>query len=112
MKVSPCAASAVQSTAPAEIGVSLGAFLFALMYVLYVTPYRKVSLIFVRGSRIIESVRKKKLPPEVREYFVKMGREGGKKGGVARASNMTDEQRSESARNAVNARWKKAKEEQ
>jgi len=34
----------------------------------------------------------------------------GKKGGPARAAAMTPEQRSESARKAVMARWKKAKE--
>jgi len=33
----------------------------------------------------------------------------GKKGGKARAKNMTPEERSESARKAVNARWDKAK---
>jgi hypothetical protein len=53
---------------------------------------------------------KKKLPPEVRDYFVKMGRKGGLLGGATRAANMTDEQRSESARKAVLARWQKAKE--
>jgi hypothetical protein len=51
-----------------------------------------------------------KLPPEVRNYFSKLGKKGGKKGGAMRALNMTDEQRSESARNAVAARWKKARE--
>jgi hypothetical protein len=51
----------------------------------------------------------KRLPKDVREYFSKLGKKGGKKGGAARAANMTDEQRSESARNAVAARWKKAK---
>jgi len=52
-------------------------------------------------------VAKKKMPADVREYFVKMGRQGGKKGGALRAANMTPEQRSESARNAVMARWNK-----
>ena len=40
---------------------------------------------------------------------VALGRKGGKKGGPARAANMTPEQRSESARIAVQARWAKAK---
>jgi hypothetical protein len=53
---------------------------------------------------------RKKLPPDVRDFFVRMGKRGGAKGGHARAANMTEEQRSESARNAVTARWKKAKE--
>lgn len=50
---------------------------------------------------------KKKMPADIREFFVKMGRRGGKKGGAIRAANMTAEERSESARKAVTARWKK-----
>jgi hypothetical protein len=53
---------------------------------------------------------KKSIPPELREYFARIGRKGGKKGGRATAANRTQEQRSESARNAVMARWRKAKE--
>jgi hypothetical protein len=52
---------------------------------------------------------KKKLPPDIRDYFVKMGRKGGKLGGSARAANMTAKERSESARKAVQARWAKKK---
>jgi hypothetical protein len=51
----------------------------------------------------------KRLPKEIRSYFSKLGKKGGKKGGSARAANMTPEQRSESARNAVSARWAIAK---
>ena len=40
---------------------------------------------------------------------VALGRKGGKKGGPARAAKMTAEERSESARKAVMARWAKAK---
>src|SRR5580704_7764736 len=40
---------------------------------------------------------------------VELGRKGGKKGGPARAASLTREQRSESARKAVRARWAKAK---
>jgi hypothetical protein len=40
---------------------------------------------------------------------VALGRKGGKVGGPARAAKLTAEQRSESARNAVQARWAKAK---
>jgi len=40
---------------------------------------------------------------------VMLGRLGGLKGGYARAANMTPEERSESARKAVRARWAKAK---
>jgi hypothetical protein len=39
---------------------------------------------------------------------VALGRKGGKKGGPARAAKLTPEQRSESARKAVQARWSKA----
>jgi hypothetical protein len=42
-------------------------------------------------------------------YAVALGRRGGKKGGPARAATMTAEERSESARKAVKARWAKAK---
>jgi hypothetical protein len=52
----------------------------------------------------------KRLPREVRSYFSRLGKKGGRKGGAMRAANMTEEQRSESARKAVQARWKKAKE--
>lgn len=38
---------------------------------------------------------------------VELGRRGGLKGGKARAAKMTPEQRSEAARKAVAARWKK-----
>lgn len=40
---------------------------------------------------------------------VALGRKGGIKGGPARAAVLTPEQRSQSARNAVTARWAKAK---
>jgi len=40
---------------------------------------------------------------------VALGRRGGKKGGLARAARMTAEERSESARKAVLARWAKGK---
>jgi hypothetical protein len=51
----------------------------------------------------------KRLPKEVRAYFSRLGKKGGKKGGTIRAANMTAEQRSESARNAVMARWARTK---
>src|SRR4051812_20989663 len=40
---------------------------------------------------------------------VALGRKGGKKGGPARAAKLTPQQRSESARKAVQARWAKDK---
>jgi hypothetical protein len=54
-------------------------------------------------------VAKKKLPPEIRDYFVRMGKKGGALGGRTRAANMTEEERSESARKAVVARWQRIK---
>lgn len=53
--------------------------------------------------------KKNQLPPEVRDFFVKMGRKSGKIGGTVRAANMTDAERNESARKAVHARWAKKK---
>lgn len=50
---------------------------------------------------------KRKFPLEFREYLAKIGAKGGKKGGHVRASRMTPEERSESARKAVLARWGK-----
>lgn len=40
---------------------------------------------------------------------VELGRRGGLKGGKARAKNMTKKQRTEAARKAALARWKKSK---
>jgi hypothetical protein len=42
---------------------------------------------------------------------VMLGRLGGLKGGHARAAKMSPEERSESARKAVQARWEKARKE-
>lgn len=50
-----------------------------------------------------------KMPAELREYLAKLGKKGGKRGGPARAAKMTAEQRSESARKAVTARWAKVR---
>jgi len=54
-------------------------------------------------------VAKKRLPPEVLEYFARKGREGGLKGGHARAAALTAAQRSASAKKASQARWARAK---
>lgn len=58
-------------------------------------------------SRIIKSVAKRRKNP----YAVALGRKGGRKGGPARAASMTPQERSESARNAVIARWAKVKQQ-
>jgi hypothetical protein len=44
---------------------------------------------------------------EIRNYFAKFGREGGK----ARAAKLTPKQRKDSARRAAAARWSKVKKE-
>jgi hypothetical protein len=49
---------------------------------------------------------------ELRELARILGRRGGKKGGKARAANMTPEERSEAARKAVKARWDKKRREE
>lgn len=48
---------------------------------------------------------KKKLPPEIREYFQKKGSQGGKIGGRKRMNAMTEEERAELAKKAAAARW-------
>jgi len=50
---------------------------------------------------------KRKLPADIRAYFEKMGRIGGKIGGKARAEKLTPERRKEIAQKAIAARWAK-----
>lgn len=50
---------------------------------------------------------KKAVSAELSEYFAKIGKKGGQKGGAVRAARMSEEERSESARKAVQARWAK-----
>ena len=45
----------------------------------------------------------------LREHMRQLGRVGGKRGGTARAKNMSAADRSKSARKAARARWAKAK---
>jgi len=55
-----------------------------------------------------ESVEDKPTPPkEVSKVMAEMGRKGGKKGGKRRLETMTDDERSEAASHAANARWAK-----
>ena len=53
------------------------------------------------------SMKAKKLPSEIRAYFVKMGSEGGKMGGRIRADKLSGERRAEIAKKASEARWAK-----
>jgi hypothetical protein len=50
--------------------------------------------------------KKSKLPEAALEFF----REHGRAGGLKRAESLSSEQRSEIARKAIQARWKKQKE--
>jgi hypothetical protein len=75
-------------------------------------PLTHVNIDFPVGVTYNGGVSKKKLPPEVLEYFVRMGRKGGAIGGHARAAKMTKEELSESARKAVQSRWAKVRETQ
>jgi hypothetical protein len=52
---------------------------------------------------------KQKLPENIRAFFVEMGAQGGRIGGKRRMEKMTPERRKEIARNAVAARWVKAR---
>lgn len=47
--------------------------------------------------------------PEKNPAAVALGRLGGLKGGIARASNLSPERKSEISRNAANSRWNKSK---
>ena len=93
-------------------GTVVGAFCF--MSLLCVPPSRMSRTICLQMRTPLshnDVMSKKKLPPEVRAYFVKMGKKGGALGGHARAARMTDEERTESSRKAALARWKKARDE-
>ena len=58
---------------------------------------------------MIQSVRRKRLPEDVRKYFVEMGRIGGLAGAAARQEKITPERRKEIAQKAIAARWAKKK---
>jgi hypothetical protein len=48
------------------------------------------------------------MPQEPESRYIQAGREGGLKGGKERANRLTPERRSEIARNAARARWRKS----
>jgi hypothetical protein len=68
-----------------------------------------IVLDFHEGVKHNLHMRAKKLPADIRDYFVKMGSEGGKLGGRIRADKLSKERRTEIARNASVARWAKKK---
>jgi hypothetical protein len=51
--------------------------------------------------------KRKQMPDGIRDYFVEMGRIGGKLGVKARMEKVTPERRKEIAQKAIAARWKK-----
>lgn len=58
-------------------------------------------------GRIIAQDEEATLKPEKNPAAVELGRRGGLKGGKARAASMSQSRRSEIARAAAEARWKK-----
>jgi hypothetical protein len=64
-----------------------------------------MQIVFACAIRYILGMTTKRKNPAA----VALGRKGGKIGGPARAASMTPEQRSESARKAVMARWERQK---
>lgn len=56
-------------------------------------------------------MKRKRLPDDVQDYFVKMGRIGGLKGAAARIEKISPARRKEIARKAIGARWAKAKQD-
>jgi hypothetical protein len=61
---------------------------------------------FLRKRFSIKAMARKR---EISEYLAKIGRKGGKASGKARMEKLTAEQRSEVARRAALARWKRRK---
>ncbi len=102
-------ASAVRFLAPVAVPAVAGALCYSSIIRNPLANVNRKGVAFPVGVTYNLFVAKKKLPPEARDFFVKMGRKGGKLGGSVRAANMTAEQRSESARKAVQARWAKRK---
>jgi hypothetical protein len=102
--------SAVVIKALISAASAASAFCFISCYTLaaFVQSWVFVAIDYVIRLRILLGVAKR-ISKDVRAYFSKLGKKGGKKGGTMRAANMTPEQRSESARNAVVARWAKVK---
>ena len=87
------------------VGASAGVLILSNTPLLYVSGHVLSRVDFTKAVTYTEAVAAKKKNPAA----VALGRKGGEKGGPARAAKMTPEERSESARRAVLARWAKAK---
>jgi hypothetical protein len=103
MRLTPRADLALLSV-PAESRALLFLFPFMPEPLTYV---KRNLLDFHEPVTYYSRMAKRALPLEFRKYLAKLGRKGGLKGGPARAATMTREQRSESARKAVMARWER-----
>ena len=67
----------------------------------------QLPLAFLEGVKYNKGVARKRLPADIRAFFVKMGAQGGKIGGRIRAERLTPERRKEIAQRAIAARWAK-----
>ena len=63
----------------------------------------------MNGSSINNKKTNNKDAKIISDYLSRIGRKGGLKGGVARASNLTPERRKEIAEKAVKTRWSREK---
>ena len=75
---------------------------------------REKGLCGAESNGRIAAVRRKRnavfpMTKELRKWYQTIGREGGLKGGIRTALNMTPEERTERARKAAAARWSKRK---
>lgn len=106
------ATSVVGISGPAEVASKYSGFSFHASSVrdrsrIKQAKNETMSLYFPRTVTYHRSVLGKRKNPAA----VALGRKGGKKGGPARAASLSAEQRTESARKAVKARWSKVKSE-
>jgi len=60
-----------------------------------------------KGVQYHRDMRGKRLPKDIREYFVKMGRIGGRKGVAVRMEKVSPERRREIAQKSIAVRWAK-----
>ena len=86
--------------------------LFHELIILYPLQYvNKKILEILQGVQYYAGMRtKRKLPASIKEFFVEMGRIGGKKGVKARMQKVNPARRKEIAQKAIAARWAKREE--
>jgi hypothetical protein len=94
----------------AQAGAETPTWAFCFMTKVYCTPYSmstRIRLLIHKGVQYYEGMKRKRLPDDIREYFVRMGRIGGQKGVEARMAKVSPERRREIAQKAIAARWAK-----